>query len=221
MTGTLALVGGEPFGSACTFNESLLRAAGTHEVVLLPTAAAFENPDHQVTLATAYFDALGVTTRPARVLSRSDAMDDANAGVVRDATVIYLIGSSSMHARPTLTQTAVWDALVAAWEAGATVIGSDGGADILCDPMIDERGGAFTVGLGLIERLTVVTHYDTLSDEARHRLRELASPDVAVVGVDEATAAVRSPDGSWRAEGAGQVEVHLGSGLGDLGDLTR
>lgn len=221
MTGTLALVGGEPFAEACTFNRRLVEEAGADEVVLLPTAAAFEHPERVIETATTYFGAFGIAVRALDVLGRADAMQQSNAAAVRDAAVTYLVGASAMHARPTLLQTPVWEALVTAWNEGATVIGSDAGAQILGDPMVDDRGGAFTVGLGLLERVAIVPGYDTWSEDALHRLHQMTNPDVTVIGLDDSTAAIRSPGGSWTVEGAGTVHVRVGSEPIELADLTR
>lgn len=221
MNGTLAFVGGNPFGDGCEFNGTLLAASGASEVVVLPTAAAFENPEAAVASATGYFDGIGLATRPVMVLNRSDAHEAVHVQALRAAEAIYLIGSSGMHARPTLQQTPVWAAVVEAWRSGATVIGSDAGAQIMCDPMIDDRGGAFTVGLGLVDRMAVVTRYETWSADALQRLRQMTNDDLAVVGVDTATAAIRSPEGVWTTAGAGRVEVRLGAQASSLGELNR
>lgn len=221
MNGTLALVGGKPFAPGCTFNGALVEAAGATEVVLLPTAAAFEGPEKIVAAATAYFSDLGVGVRCVNVLSRADAAEPANAAACADAKLIYLVGSAAMHARPTLQDTPVWDAVVEAWNRGATVVGSDAGAQVLCDPMVDDRGGAFTVGLGLIRRIAALTRLNTWSDDALHRLRQMTNPDVAVIGIDEGTAVVRAPGGDWRVEGTGNVSVHIGSAPVELSALDR
>lgn len=221
MTGTLALVGGDPFSDACTFNRDLAEAVGAREAVIVPTAAAFEHAERWIEQATGHFGAFDVSVEAPPVLTRADAMTQSHAAVVRDAALIYLVGPSALHARPTLQDTPVWDALVEAWNEGATVIGSDGGAQILGDPMVDDRGGAFTVGLGLIERLAVVTRHDHWSDEALHRLHQMTNPDVVVLGLDEATAAIRAPEGTWTAAGAGEVHVRLGAEPVELSSLIR
>jgi cyanophycinase len=221
MTGTLAVVGGTPFADSCTFNRRLVEAAGTTEVAVLPTAAAFEHPERLVDAARAHFARFNVGVTALEVLARADAMKQAHADAVRRAPVIYLVGSSAMHARPTLLQTPVWDALVEAWQGGATVIGSDAGAQILGDPMVDDRGAAFTVGLGLVERIAFVPRYDTWSDDALQRLHQMTNPDLALVGLDESTAAIRLPEGAWTAEGAGHVHVRVGSDAIDLAELKR
>ncbi len=221
MTGTLAVVGGDPFTDVCTFNRRLVEAVGADEVVVLATAAAFEHPDRFVEAATGHFGKFDVQVTAPEVLTRSDAMLQSHAAAVRDARAIYLVGSSAMHARPTLQQTPVWDGLVAAWNDGATVIGSDAGAQILGDPMVDDRGAAFTVGLGLVERIAFVPRYDTWSDDALGRLEQMTNPDLAVVGLDTSTAAIRAPEGTWTAEGAGIVHATIGNEPVDLAELDR
>ena len=45
--------------------------------------------------------------------------------------------------------------------------GSSAGAMVLCDPMVDPRGGAFTLGLGLLADLAVIPAHDHWSEDAR------------------------------------------------------
>lgn len=221
MTGTLALVGGKEFTDGCTFDRSLLDAAGATEVVVIPTAAAYEHPGRAVDAATAYFAPLDVEVRGLELVSRPDALDEAIVATIRDARCVYLVGGSAMHARAVLMHSPAWDAVVGAWDDGATIVGSSAGAQVLCDPMVDARGGAFTLGLGLIEQVAVVTQRNQWSAEALHRTRSLSAPDLVVLGVDEATAAIRAPDGTWRSEGVGEVEAHLGGELVELETLVR
>jgi cyanophycinase len=203
-------VGGAEWQDGCTFDAELLAASGGTEVLVLPTAAAYEHPDRAVEAARSWFAGLGGTVRPLPVLARADAMDESTAATVREARFVYLSGGSPLHLRSVLKETPVWDALVAAWEEGTVVAGSSAGAMALCDPMVDPRGGALTVGLGLVENLAVLPHAD--GDVAMHHRRtlELAGDDLVVAAVAERTALLRDPDGTWRVAGAGGVTVLLG-----------
>lgn len=209
MPGILALVGGAEFGDGCTFDVDLLSAANTDEVLVVPTAAAFEHPQRLVDRAAKWFGTIGAKATGLNVLTRRDALDPANAAVVRAAGVIYLAGPSAMHVRSVLKDTPVWDALVDAWQDGAVLAGSSAGGMVLTDPMVDPRGGAFTVGLGVIAPLAFVPHADTWSDDKLHRTQSLAPAATPVVGVPERTAVLRSPEGAWSAAGAGEVRVWL------------
>src|SRR3989337_827596 len=160
MPGTLALVGGAEWRDGCDFDRDLLAAAGAAEVLVIPTAAAYEHPARLVESAERWFSELGVAVRALPVYTRPDALEEANVGPVSDARCIYLAGGSPMHLRSVLKDSPVWDALAQAWQAGATVAGSSAGAMVLCDPLVDPRGGALTLGLGLVEQVAVIPHHD-------------------------------------------------------------
>ena len=212
--GILALVGGGEFQNGCDFDAEFLAASGSDQVLVLPTAGAYENPERLVASAGEWFAPLGGNVEGLMVLSRSDAENDGAADIVRRAKLIYLVGSSPMHVRSVLKHSVVWQALVTAWRTGAVVVGSSGAAMALTDPMVDARGGGLTIGLGLVSGVAVVPHFgDTSEDgsgEKLHRSVLLAPKDTPLVGIPESTALIRDPDGSWRSGGAGRVTVFMG-----------
>ena len=207
MTGTMALVGGDEWGDRCSFDADLLAASGGDEVVVLPTAAAYEHPDRAVARATRWFGTLGGRVRGLGVLARPDAMDEANAAVVAGARFVYLSGGSPLHLRSVLKETPVWEAVVGVWEAGGVVAGSSAGAMAMADPMVDPRGGAFTVGLGLLENVAVLAHAAPDWADTHRRTLDLLDDGVALVAIPEQTALIRTADGTWQEAGAGSVTV--------------
>jgi cyanophycinase len=219
--GPLALVGGGEWQGQCTFDAELLATSGGDEVVVLPTAAAYEHPQRAVDAATEHFARLGARTRGLMVLRRPDAADDANAEVVQAATFIYLGGGSALHLRSVLKDSKVWQAIEVAWQGGAVLAGSAAGAMVLCDPMVDPRGGALTVGLGLIEQLAVLPHADAWSPEKAHRTFGLAEGGLRIAAIDRQTALIRDRDGSWRVAGAGTVTVYVDGRPSGLEALSR
>lgn len=221
MSGTIALVGGAEWHEGCAFDADLLQVSGGNQVVVLPTAAAYEHPQRAVDAAAKHFASLGGEVRGLMVLTRPDADDEANAAVVRDSRFLYLSGGSPMHLRSVLKASKVWEALLEAWQGGAVVAGSSAGAMVLTDPMVDQRGGAFTVGLGLVEQLAVIPHFDAWSEEKAARTLALAPSGLPVVGIHEQTALVRDPDGGWRATGLGTVDVYVDGRPADLSALPR
>ena len=219
MPGTLALVGGAEWRGGCDFDRDLLAASGTSEVLVLPTGAAFEQPQRLVEAAEHWFRELGATVRPLQVLTRRDALDPVHLGPIRDAAFIYLAGTSPMHLRSVLKDSPIWEALSEAWQGGATLAGTSAGAMVLCDPMVDPRGGALTLGLGLLANVAVIPHHDTWSEDKARRTLRIAPAGMPLVTIDERSAALRAPDGTWTAAGAGQVAVHLDHQLADLSVL--
>jgi cyanophycinase len=219
MTGQLALVGGGEWRDGCSFDQELLSASGTDEVLVLPTGAAYEHPQRLVDSATMWFTELGARVRPLLALDRASASDPDHIAAARAARFVYLAGGNPMHLRSVLAHSPLWDALVASWSEGATLAGTSAGAMVLCDPAVDLRGGAFTLGLGLVPHMALIPHADTWSEDKRHRTLQLAPKGLPVVGVDERTALVRSPAGTWSAEGAGKVHVWVDAAERDLDAL--
>jgi cyanophycinase len=115
----------------------------------------------------------------------------------------------------------VFDAICQAWSGGAALAGSGAGADVLCDPMVDTRGGAFTVGLGLLPQMAVVARSDLWSPDKVRRTVDLAPRDVVLVELPERTAVVRDPEGTWRSVGVGQPVVHRNGHPASLTDLPE
>jgi cyanophycinase len=219
--GLLALVGGGEWSEGCTFDSEFLAASGSDQVLVLPTAAAYEHPERLVVRAGEWFEPLGGQVEGLMVLSRADADDPGAAGVMRTARLIYLAGGSPMHLRSVLKSSAVWQALLGAWQDGAVVVGSSAAAMTLTDPMVDARGGGLTIGLGLLGGVAVVPHFgDTHEDghgEKLHRSVQLAPLGTPVAGIPERTALIRDPGGTWRSAGVGRVTVYLDGARAEAG----
>jgi cyanophycinase len=202
-------VGGDPWREGCTFDRALLAAAREPVVTLIPTAAAYERPEHHIALATEWFGELGGTVRVLDVYRRPDAMNEAIAADARDAAFLYLAGGSPMHLISVLKRSLLWAAILDAWQRGAVLAGAGSGADVLCDPMVDTRGGAFTVGLGLLSSFSIIPRANTLAPETIHRTVQLGAAGQVIAAIPEQTALLRDPDGTWRVEGVGEVRVYV------------
>jgi cyanophycinase len=225
-TGPLALVGGSEWTEGCTFDAGLLQASGGPDVVVLPTAAAYQHPERVVLEAAEWFATLGGQVEGLMVVDRASANDPGMAAVVRAARFVYLAGGSPLHLKSVLKGSATYEALREAWLGGAVVAGSAAGAMVLTDPMVDPRGGALTVGLGLVDQLAVVPHFGDGQDDAHGqklvRTVALAPTGLPVVGLPERTALVRDGAGAWSYEGAAPPVVFLnGERTSGLGALQR
>jgi cyanophycinase len=206
--GSLALVGGGEWGpGAREFDAELLERSGADEVLVLPTAAAYEQPDRVGVRAEAYFAELGAKARTLPVLHRAEAEDHAIAKSVRAARFVYLADGSPLHLRSVLKESALFDALLAVYHGGGVIAASGAGATLLCDPMVDPRGGAYTVGLGVVKDLAVFPYHGTAADHLRERSIDLLPRNAVLAGIDEATALVKGPEG-WSILGAGTVTLY-------------
>jgi cyanophycinase len=208
MTGTIALIGGgaftDPLGA---LDRELLAVSGASNVAVLPTADAFEHPERLLAAAAEWFSGLGAQVTPVPVLTRVDALDDRHVAAVATSRFVYLVGDSPLHLRSVLKDTPLFDALGEVLAAGGVVAASGASADALCDPMVDPRGGAFTIGLGLVRGLALATEAETWSPERLKRTVALAT-GFALAELPSGSAVVRSAAG-WRTYGAAAVHGEL------------
>jgi cyanophycinase len=198
VNGVIALAGGGPFTANDELDRRLLEAAGAERVVVLPTADAYEQPALLVEAARRWAARLGVVVEPLMVLQRRDAEDAAAADTVRAARAVWLVGDSSMHLRSALKQTAVLRAMADVLADGGVVAAVGNSAAALCDPMLDQRGGAFTLGLGLVQGVTVIPGVEEWSEDRRHRTLTLAN--TPVVELPTGSALLRRASG-WELVG--------------------
>ncbi|MCB0969465.1 MAG: hypothetical protein KDB37_21725, partial [Ilumatobacter sp.] len=163
---------------------------------------AFERPADLVDTARAWGGRIGVEVDPLMVITRPDANDDA-AAVIDAASAVYLVGDSAIHLRSAIKNTPVYAAIERLIERGGTLVATGPSASALCDPMTDRRGGAFTIGLGLVTGVAVMTEIDGWSPGQLTRARELAN--TPLVELPTGSALIRRGS-EW--EQVGDVVVH-------------
>ncbi|MCE2458575.1 MAG: Type 1 glutamine amidotransferase-like domain-containing protein [Dehalococcoidia bacterium] len=213
MSGRLALVGGDEFRASCeSMDVAILAATGVAApvVLIVPTAAAFENPARAADNGVRHFRALGADARPLMVLDHDDAMDAGTAAEVESADVVYLTGGNPAHLLDTLRDSLLLDAIQSRLDSGGTLAGSSAGAMVMGSWM--RFRGEWTRTLGIAAGIATLPHHDRADPDTV--VEELGSaPDdlTAVFGVDGAAGALSGTDG-WTALGDGRVTVYEGGG---------
>lgn len=207
--GTLALIGGSEWTpSAAQLDGWLVTRAGAGSAVVVTTAAAFAGPERVGAAARAALEPLGAPVTVLDALHRAEAEDEDLVACVREAALVYIADGSPLHLRSVLKDSALFQAIRAAYDAGAVVAASGAGATLLGDPMVDPRGGAYTVGLGIVTGLAVLPHHAVAPRHLLDRSLELLPARSTLAGVDDGTALVREADGTWRVVGAGEVSLY-------------
>jgi cyanophycinase len=207
--GVVALEGGGPFVSNDELDRQLLTAAGIKRIVMLPTADAFEQPTRLVAAAEAWAARIGVAVEPLMVITRADAEERQPAVTIDSAEAVFLAGDSASHLRSVLKDTPLFVALDALLDRGGTVIACGPCAAALCDPMTDQRGGGFALGLGLVKGLAVIPGSDQWPREQLERAHTHA--DTPLVDLPIGSAIVRR-DTTWELVGAATVQGELPNG---------
>lgn len=187
-TGGIVLVGGGEVGDP-DFGAWVLKRSRGPRVVALATAAAFDAPEKAMVELANWLQSFGAEVEGLMVLHRAEADLDEMAQRVAGADLVYLVDGAALHLRSTLKGTAVFEGLRQSLSDGALIVASGASAVALCDPMVDPRGGAPTVGLGLVTELSVVAHVgsdpDDESGEKFHRGLSLFATDLPVVALPE------------------------------------
>lgn len=206
MPGTIVLQGGGPFSLHDDLDRRLLTGVGADRVVVLPTADAFERPEVLVAAAMSWAERLGVQVEALMVMSRPEAMDDGAADVVRSARAVWLVGDNPIHLRSVVKDTPIWEALHDVLRAGGVVVGCGASASALCDPMLDPRGGALALGLGLLNGMAVVTQSENLTHDRQARVRKLTNVPLVFL---PSTSALLKTDAGWESVGPHEVVGEL------------
>lgn len=219
--GYLAFVGGSEWMQGCEFDSWLASKVSADEVLVLPTAAAFERPEIAVKTAEEWFSSLGLKAKPLMLLHRQDAFNNDFIQEVKNAKFIYFSGGSPLHLKSVLKSTPILDAIFESIQKPNFVLaGSSAAAMVFGDPMVDPRGGAFTIGLGLLENFSVLPHFNTWSESRIKRSLLFAPPEVLIAGIDERTALIRPPDKKWEYKGAGKVSLFKSGNQVSITDLN-
>lgn len=209
--GPLALVGSGEFLPVMAATDAALLAGRPARVAVVPTAAGLESPArirYWFDLAHRHYEPMGVEVVEVPVFDRAAAEDPTHAELFEGVGLVYLSGGDPHHVTTTLAGTAVWQAIEAAWRAGAGLAGCSAGAMTLAGKVASIRGRATIDGLGLVPGVCVLPHFDRLRvnypDLAARVSAELGT---TVLGIDEDTALVSTGDGWWRVEGKASVHV--------------
>lgn len=220
MAGIVALVGaGEFLPTMADLDRELLAATGARRprVAIVPTAswpdgaAVFERWGH---LGVEHFRSLGAEVEAVPVRTRADADDPAHAQAVGEADLVYLSGGKPDHLLGVLAGSAVWAAAVACHERGGVLAGCSAGAMVLAGRL---PGGMrwlpvalrWERALAIVPGCAVLPHYDRIPEPVAALVAMGAPRGVAVVGIDDDTAAV-GRDGAWQVRGTGRVTVWHG-----------
>ena len=165
MTGPIALVGSGEYLPHMQELEASLIAGRPARYVQLPTAAAPEGDQslqRWIDLGVAQAHRMGVEAVPLMVRNRQDADSAEIAAQVAGAGLIYMSGGNPGFLAQTLEGTAVWQAIVQAWQDGAALAGCSAGAMAIADHIPALRRHGEQRGLGLLPHIRVLPHFDKM-----------------------------------------------------------
>ncbi len=210
--GPIALVGSGEYLAQMAPIEAGLIAGRPARYVQLATAAVQDGPtvvEHWHELGRAQAARLGVEPVIVPVNDRADADNPDFADMMAGAGLIYLSGGDPHYLVETLRGTKVWAAIEATWRAGSALAGCSAGAMALGSwiPSLRHPRRGSSPGLGLLETMGVLPHFDAFAARVPDLLTRFVLPDESVItvfGIDEETALVGGPK-EWTVHGRSSV----------------
>ncbi len=208
MPGLIALVGGNEFRPDCEpMDRALLAKIGARpaRVVILPTAAAQENPELAAENGVRYFNRLGGHAQTAMVIDAATGRETKWIRLIQKADLAYFTGGDPVYLLNAMRNSPAWKAVLEVRENGGMLAGSSAGAMIFGEKMW-APGKGWVGGLGLLPRLAFIPHHARLADLWNAGQMRASLPEgFTLVGIDEATALLGVP---WQVLGAGKVAVY-------------
>jgi cyanophycinase-like exopeptidase len=210
--GPLALVGSGEYLVEMAGIEASLIAGRAPRYVQLATAAVQDGPsvvEHWHQLGIAQAKRLGVEPVIVPVNTRDDANTPALAEMIDGAGLIYLSGGDPNYLADALRGTLVWEAIEKTWRSGAALAGCSAGAMALGSwiPSLRHPRKGSSPGLGLLEHMGIVPHFDAFAARVPDLVTRFVLPDegaISVYGVDEQTALIGGPK-EWTVQGRSSV----------------
>jgi cyanophycinase len=184
----LVLAGGRELDAGTAAGQAL---AGCGSVAVVTLAAAYRRPDAVLSRIGAWAGELSLEHTVVRTVRRSDSLAPAVAEPIAESDGVLVLDGSPAHFVGAAKATPLLDAIVDAHRRGADVVWSGATAAAACASMVDDRGGALTVGLGLYRGIVVAAGWENWPRDRRRRLRRMIS-EFALFMALESGAAVQS-----------------------------
>ncbi len=221
--GHLFIIGGGTRSAAMMSRfVSLAGGAANARIVVFPMASGI--PDTVGNEQTASLRGLGVCDARCLNLSREQAQSDEIVRQLDGVTGVFFSGGDQSRLTGTLAGTAVLKKIKQLYAQGAVIGGTSAGAAVMSGMMITGRellahdsANAYsfikrknvetTPGFGFIDNAIVDQHFVTRKRHNRLLSLVLENPTLVGIGIDEATAIIVNPDGTFDVTGDGSVMV--------------
>lgn len=190
-------------------------------VAVVTLAAAYRRPEAVESRIGAWAGELSVEHVVVKAVRRSDSLDPAVFAPIAGCDGVLVLDGSPAHFVGAAKATPLLDAIVQAHRRGADVVWSGATAAAVCASMVDDRGGALTVGLGLYGGIVVAAGWENWPRDRRRRLRGMVGESALFMALESGAAvhstasppelASSSRPEDWTLLG-GTVEVRQGGG---------
>ncbi len=212
--GWLVLMGGGRWEENETIHSQAISAiADESPIVFVP--AADPDPTYGESFLSHYAELGAPRGYVVPIHDQQSASDPANCRRLTNASLIYIGGGSTARLIEALEGTPAIEALAAAFDSGAVIVGDNAGAILLGRWGMSPEQGRIYPGWGWVSDALIVPHY-SVGRTAQVRAALQRYPEVIALGIPEDVALALGPDGevaTW-TETDQQVTVTLGAKFG-------
>lgn len=198
----VVLAGGRELDAGTPAGRAL---AGCDSVAVVTVAAAYRRPDALLSRIGAWAAALSLDHVVVSAVRRSDALNPDVSAPIADCDGVLVLDGSPAHFVSAVKATPLLEAIVASQARGTEVVWSGAAAAAVCASMVDDRGGALTIGLGLHDGIVVAGGWEAWPRDRRRRLWRMV-PDSVLFLALESGAAVCSTAGPQVLESSSSPE---------------
>jgi cyanophycinase len=218
MHGLLMPIGGaEDKYAACEILTQFVKICGGNNANILIIPSASSIPYDVAEEYQYIFAALGVRqVQSLHINSCHDANNPDNLKMLDNVTGIFISGGDQLKLISLIGDSLLSTAIHQRFLEGTHIAGTSAGASIMSREMIAfgrdifhpaERIIQMSMGLGLSNALIIDQHFSQRKRLERLKAAVELNPGLTGIGIDEDTALIISPDGSWKVIGAGTVSV--------------
>ena len=162
--------------------------AGSGSVAVVTMAAAFRRPDALLSRIGTWAEELALDYSVVSAVRRSDALNPDVSRPIAECDGVLVLDGSPAHFVSAVKSTPLLEAIVAAQRRGADVVWSGAAAAAVCASMVDDRGGALTVGLGLHDGIVVAAGWEGWPRDRRRRLWRMVPESVLFMALESGAA---------------------------------
>ena len=207
----IALVGGNEFQNGCEdMDEEILKTIGVRrpKVVILPTAAAKENPLKSASNGISYFSRLGTEASAMMILSKKEAMNNDFMSPINKADLVYITGGNPEQLLNTLRGSYLLKKLIHILNRGAVLVGSSAGAMVFGSRMHFNK---WTKALSILHDIAILPHHEHSNpSDITRKLRNVTPTLTTALGIDSMTCCFNNRN-KWEVYGRGTVTVYSGN----------
>ncbi len=212
--GWLVLLGGGRWEDTETIHSQAISAI-TDESPIAFIPAADPDPTRGEAFLSFYADLGAPHGYVVPIHSQQSAHDPANYRRLANASLIYIGGGSARRLLETLEGTAAIEAMAAAFDGGAVIVGESAGALLLGKWGVSTEQGKVYPGWGWVSDALITPHYSAeRTTQVRTALQRY--PEAISLGIPDCVALALGPDGelaTW-TDTDQQVTVTLGPKFG-------